>query len=120
MFYNIFFRANPLSVKKIWAYTKIIVILRDILHQAMSGKEKLIERFKTLPRDFTFDEVIKLMHGLGFELSNKGSTSGSRVRFNNPTTGANFAMHKPHPGNVMVIGAMRSLYDFLKNSGFLK
>lgn len=86
----------------------------------MSGQEKLIERFKTLPRDFTFDEVIKLMRGFGFELSNKGATSGSRVRFHNPTTGTGIAMHKPHPGNVMIIGAMRDLYNSLKNGGFIK
>ena len=47
----------------------------------MSTKEKLIERFKRLPKDFTFDELTRLFGYLGFKLDNKGATSGSRVRF---------------------------------------
>ncbi|MDR1023265.1 MAG: hypothetical protein LBL94_08360 [Prevotellaceae bacterium] len=47
----------------------------------MSTKEKLIKRFLTLPKDFTFDELLKLLRALGFAMSNKGKTSGSRVKF---------------------------------------
>jgi len=36
----------------------------------MGTKDKLIERFKNLPKDFTFNELKKLLHGLGFEMSN--------------------------------------------------
>ena len=49
----------------------------------MSTKEKLIERFKRQPKDFTFDELKSMLYGLGFDISNKGKTSGSRVRFQN-------------------------------------
>ena len=45
----------------------------------MGTKEKLIERFRSLPTDFTFDEMEKLLGYFGYERSNKGKTSGSRV-----------------------------------------
>ena len=38
----------------------------------MNKKEKLIKRFRTLPRDFTFEEVEALFSGYGFTLENKG------------------------------------------------
>jgi hypothetical protein len=49
----------------------------------VSTKEKLIKRFLALPKDFTFDELVKLLTALGFSISNKGKTSGSRVKFIN-------------------------------------
>lgn len=49
----------------------------------MTSKDKLIDRFKSLPKDFTFEELVKLLGLFGFEQSNKGKTSGSRVRFMN-------------------------------------
>ena len=49
----------------------------------MSITEKLIKRFKTLPTDFTFEELEKLLNFFGYERSNKGKTSGSRVVFKN-------------------------------------
>ena len=49
----------------------------------MTSKDKLIDRFKSLPKDFTFEELEKLLGLFGFEQSNKGKTSGSRVRVMN-------------------------------------
>ena len=45
----------------------------------MSSKEKLLTRFCKLPKDFTFDELIRLFAVFGYKIDNKGSTSGSRV-----------------------------------------
>ena len=39
----------------------------------MGTKEKLIERFKTQPKDFTFNELKTLLSGFGFELSNNSN-----------------------------------------------
>lgn len=47
----------------------------------MSTKEKLIERFCSLPNDFTWDEMGKLLSIFGYTKGNKGKTSGSRVIF---------------------------------------
>ncbi len=47
----------------------------------MSSKDKLISRFLTLPSDFTFEELERLLTIFGYAISNKGKTSGSRVVF---------------------------------------
>ena len=47
----------------------------------MGKKEKLIAKLKSNPKDFTFDEMKTLLEALGFVMSNKGKTSGSRVKF---------------------------------------
>ena len=40
----------------------------------MSTTEKLVKRFCQLPKDFTFEELTRLMHSFGFELDNKGAS----------------------------------------------
>ncbi len=67
----------------------------------MSKIEKLIEKFKSNPRDFTWDELVKILNYLGyFEKTTKGKTGGSRVKFvNNETDVIN--LHKPHPSNIV-------------------
>lgn len=47
----------------------------------MGKKEKLIERIKARPKDFTFDEAETLLNYLNYVRINKGKTSGSRVMF---------------------------------------
>ena len=76
---------------------------------AMSKKEKLISRFCTLPKDFTFEEMVRLFGYFGYSLNNKGITSGSRVTF---TKGAeSYNIHKPHPNNIM---GHKTLYKAFK------
>lgn len=85
----------------------------------MGTKEKLIERFKMQPTDFTFDELEKLLKIFGYEKSNKGKTSGSRVVYKNVDKRP-IMIHKPHPGNVIKGYAMKQIYMDLKESGFIK
>ena len=49
----------------------------------MGTKEKLKDRFLTLPKDFTFGELEKVLSAYGYTKGNKGKTSGSRVVFKN-------------------------------------
>lgn len=84
----------------------------------MSTKEKLKERFLKMPSDFTFDEMQKLLAGYGYELRNKGRTSGSRVIFKNGDKRP-IMLHKPHPGNIVKRYAMQQVYDELKEAGFI-
>ena len=79
----------------------------------MTTKQKLIERFKSLPKDFTFDELSVLLKGFGYDVSNKGKTSGSRVRFINTGSKSIIDLHKPHPGNIIKTGALKDIYDKL-------
>ena len=86
----------------------------------MTTKDKLIERFKKQPKDFTFDELKKLLSALGFELSNKGKTSGSRVRFKNEEHKLIIDLHKPHTqGAPIKETALKDLFDNLMSNNLI-
>ena len=85
----------------------------------MSSKEKLIARFLTIPSDFTFDELERLLTIFGYEKSNKGKTSGSRVIFKDKA-GHPIMLHKPHPGNIVKQYAVRQVLEELQSKGLLK
>ena len=76
----------------------------------MGSKEKLIERFCKLPKDFTYEETLKLLSSYGYNEHNKGATSGSRVRFKNEQTGQYIDIHKPHPGSIMKEWMMKAIF----------
>ena len=85
----------------------------------MGTKEKLIERFKSLPTNFTFEEMERLLSIFGYEKSNKGKTSGSRDILKNGDKRP-IMIHKPHPGNVIKGYAIRQVLNDLTNEGFIK
>lgn len=85
----------------------------------MGTREKLVERFKGLPSDFTFDELERLLSFFGYAKSNKGKTSGSRVIYKNGT-GRPIMLHKPHPGNIVKSYALKQVRDELEKAGLLK
>lgn len=86
----------------------------------MGSKEKLIERFKRLPKDFTYDEVIRLFSIFGYVESNKGSTSGSRVEFISEDGKNSYIMHKPHPSNIIKSYVMRQLLMYIKENKLIE
>jgi hypothetical protein len=85
----------------------------------MGTKEKPRERFKKMPSDFTFDEMQRLLEGYGYEKSNKGKTSGSRIIYKNGDKRP-IMLHKPHPGNIVKEYAMKQVLDDLKEAGLIK
>ena len=87
---------------------------------AMNKKEKLVKRFRTLPKDFTFEEVVTLFQIYGFSLENKGSTSGSRIKFYNKHDENAFIMHKPHPSNIIKGYMMRDILNYLLHNNYIK
>lgn len=74
----------------------------------MGTKEKLVERLKNLPADFTFDEAARLLSLFGYHLSNKGKTSGSKVMFIDDNN-RKILLHKPHPGSIIKRYALREV-----------
>ena len=46
----------------------------DIGGDGVGKNEKLIERVKGLPKDLTFDEVVRLLSGFGYIQKDKGKT----------------------------------------------
>lgn len=81
----------------------------------MSKVEKQIQRLKSKPKDFTYDEAKSLLNNLGFIEYNKGKTSGSRVEFKDEC-GRKIILHKPHPSNVIkpykIIGIIKQLEEW--------
>lgn len=69
----------------------------------MSRKEKIIQRFLSRPRDFSYEELLALLRIFGYTEIKTGVTSGSRRAFANSSTGHIIRLHKPHPGNIMRI-----------------
>ena len=83
----------------------------------MSKLDKAKERLKSVPKDYTYTEAKYLLGQLGFQEYNKGKTSGSRVKFFRPSDGKIILMHKPHPSDVMSIGNIRDLAEYLEGIG---
>lgn len=80
----------------------------------MGTEDKLIERFKMQPSDFTWNELVRLFGMFGYEISNKGKTSGSRVIFRKGESA--YTAHKPHPGSIVKTYVMKQVYEFLNNN----
>jgi predicted RNA binding protein YcfA (HicA-like mRNA interferase family) len=60
----------------------------------MSQHQKLVDRLLTVPADFTWDEMVRLLSGFGYK---ENSSGGSHRRFENPTSGdIIMGLVKPH------------------------
>jgi len=84
----------------------------------MGQKDKLIERLKSKPKDFTFDDAETLLKYFDFKSSNKGKTSGSRIMFVSEEHG-NILLHKPHPQKELKSYQVKQLVEFLEQEGLL-
>jgi len=85
----------------------------------MSRSDKLLERLKAKPKDFTYDELVKLLKGLGFKLDDKGKTSGSRVAFYHEQSMVIIRLHKPHPKNELKVYQTNEVIRVLKGMGVI-
>ena len=79
----------------------------------MSKHDKLLERLLKQPKDFTWDELKKLMAGYNYEINNKGKTSGSRRQFESENSELTLSLHEPHPRNVLKPYQVKDVINFL-------
>ena len=80
----------------------------------MSKIEKLIAKFQSNPKDLTWEELTKILAHFGFvELSKKGKTGGSRVKFANENKDI-INLHKPHPSNIFKPYLIKQIIEKLK------
>jgi hypothetical protein len=86
----------------------------------MSKAEKLLQRFLTKPKDFTYDELARLLKGFGFVEAKLGKTAGSRVAFINHQAKSIIRLHKPHPKPVLKRYQMDDIEDVLRQAGVIK
>lgn len=64
----------------------------------MGTVDKLLKRFLAKPKDFTFEELKRLLKSFEY-LEEQGS--GSRVVFINKKLNHKIKLHKPHPENIL-------------------
>lgn len=84
----------------------------------MIRKEKLIKRFLTQPRDFTWDELVVLLAFFQFSEVSTSKTGGSRRRFINEE-GLVISLHKPHPRKILKKYQIEQVMDILDQEGLL-
>ena len=84
----------------------------------MSQKDKLIEKLKTRPKTFTFDDAETLVGYLTYRRSNKGRTSGSRVMFISDEHPP-ILLHKPHPRKELLEYQIKQLIEILEQEGLI-
>ena len=84
----------------------------------MSKLEKEIERLKSKPKDYTYEELKILLNKLGFYEYNKGKTSGSRVTFINENN-IKIDLHRPHPSNIIKMYNIKEIIRKLIERGLI-
>ena len=80
----------------------------------MSKIDKLIVRFLSYPKNFTYTELRKVMSSYGY-IEVQGS--GSRVCFSKD--GHKIKLHKPHPGNELKSYQLDLVINELTNKGLI-
>jgi len=82
----------------------------------MTRLEKLQDRFISRPKDFTYNELIRLLKNFGHR---EQQGSGSRVVFTNEHLRHSIKLHRPHPGNILKKYQIDLVIQELKTKGLL-
>ncbi|TRZ52690.1 type II toxin-antitoxin system HicA family toxin [bacterium] len=85
----------------------------------MSKVEKLIQKLKNYPKDFTYEELRKILFHFGYEEIKTGKTSGSRVAFYREESQHIIRLHKPHPKPILKEYQIQMLIKELSNQKLL-
>lgn len=64
----------------------------------MSTFEKLLKRLLSKPKDFTYEELRRILASFGYS---EQQGAGSRVVFKNERLQHTIKLHKPHPGTIL-------------------
>lgn len=85
----------------------------------MSSTDKLLIRFLSKPKDFTYSELKTLLDSFGYKETMKGKTSGSRIAFINTQTKHIIRLHKPHKGHELKHYQICDIIKELKKIGII-
>lgn len=86
----------------------------------MGRADKLIQRFLSKPKDFTFEELRRLLRSCGYEEVKTGKTSGARVAFINHKTKSIIRLHRPHPTPVLKRYQLDDMEETLRKAEVIK
>ena len=79
----------------------------------------MLSKLLSRPKDFTYDELRRLLSGFGYEEVTSGRTSGSRVAFINRLTKHIIRLHRPHPAPVLKRYQVEAIIDELTRMGVI-
>jgi hypothetical protein len=85
----------------------------------MARTEKLVDRLLSVPKDFTWEELVKVLAQFGYTELKKGKTGGSRRKLADDKKNV-VILHKPHPDNIVKVYALRQVIVHLKEKGYIK
>lgn len=75
---------------------------------------KLINRLKSKPKDFTWNELKKVLGYYGYkETTQRGKSGGSRRKFVNSNNDI-INLHEPHPEKTIKIYVIKQVIEHLK------
>ena len=77
----------------------------------MSSSKKLKERLYNLPKDFTWDELVRVLAISGYQEMKSGATSARKFKDERNHI---INLHKPHPGNIVKNYAVKYVVEELK------
>lgn len=78
-------------------------------------EQKLLNRFKSIPSDFEWTELTRLLESIGYE---EVQGNGSRVKFVRAKH-PKIMLHKPHPGNIVKRYVLREVKKLLDECGII-
>lgn len=84
----------------------------------ISKRDKLIQRFLALPGDFTWQELVRMLKGFGYEQVSGGKSGGSRVKFLHLTLPP-ISLHKPHPTPVLKRYQLEQIAEILEEESLI-
>lgn len=84
----------------------------------MTKHIKLVQRLCSKPKDFTWNELTRVLNGLGYKQISSGKTGGSRVRFINEFYPP-IILHKPHPKPILKRYQLEAIVELLKQEGLI-
>lgn len=85
----------------------------------MNQINKLIVKLKSKPKDFTWDELCKLLLNLGFIELKAGQTGGSWVKFYLESVNLITNLHKPHPKPIIKSYIIEQVITKLKEENLI-
>jgi len=84
----------------------------------MAKRDKLLLRFLSKPKDFTWQELVALLERFGYSKVAGGTSGGSRVRFvhaDHPP----ISLHRPHPRPVLKRYQVEQIEEVLRGEGLI-
>ncbi len=85
----------------------------------MSKTEKLLQRFLLQPKDFTYDELRRLLNSFGYGEAKTGKTAGSRTAFYNAKLDDMIKFHRPHSSQIMRRCYLNEIENQLRKKGVI-